>query len=240
LVEGLIAEGKRVVTVTAEDEDEIRGVNTRAELAEADHVLQDRLRRRWMEAGVTMFAPETIRIDARASFEPDAILHPGVVVEGASFIRRGAEILPYSMIEESEIGASAKVGPFAHIRPRSKVGPGAHVGNFVELKKTVLGPGAKANHLAYLGDTVVGARANVGAGTITCNYDGFHKYPTVIGEEAFIGSDTQLVAPVKVGKRAWVGAGTTVTQNVPDGALAVSRVSQHNIPGYDSKKRRRK
>jgi bifunctional UDP-N-acetylglucosamine pyrophosphorylase/glucosamine-1-phosphate N-acetyltransferase len=240
LIAELIAEGKRVATVAAEDEDEVRGVNTRAELAQADQVLQARIRRRWMEAGVTMLAPETIRIDSRARIEPDAVLHPGVIVEGECRIARGAEILPYSVIEDSEVGAGARVGPFAHLRPHSKVGPGAHVGNFVELKKTRLGPGAKANHLAYLGDTVVGARANVGAGTITCNYDGFHKYPTVIGEEAFIGSDTQLVAPVKVGKRAWVGAGTTVTQNVPDGALAVSRQKQQNIPGYDSRKRRRK
>jgi bifunctional UDP-N-acetylglucosamine pyrophosphorylase/glucosamine-1-phosphate N-acetyltransferase len=193
-----------------------------------------------MESGVTMIFPETIRIDPEAALEPDCILHPGVVIQGASRIAKGAEIFPYSVIEESVVGAGAKVGPFAHVRPHSKIGANARVGNFVELKKTTLGEGAKANHLAYLGDTVVGGRANVGAGTITCNYDGFHKYPTVIGEEAFIGSDTQLVAPVKVGKRAWVGAGTTVTQNVPDGALAVSRVSQHNIPGYDSKKRKRK
>jgi bifunctional UDP-N-acetylglucosamine pyrophosphorylase/glucosamine-1-phosphate N-acetyltransferase len=193
-----------------------------------------------MEAGVTMLAPETIRIDFRAHIEADAILHPGVVIEGQSRIGRGAEILPYSVIEASDIEAGARVGPFAHVRPGSKVGPGAHVGNFVELKKTTLGPGAKANHLSYLGDTIVGARANVGAGTITCNYDGFHKYPTVIGEEAFIGSDTQLVAPVKVGRRAWVGAGTTVTENVPAGALAVSRQKQQNIPGYDSKKRKKK
>lgn len=240
LVEELIAEGKRVVTVGAEDEDEVRGVNTRAELARADAALQDRIRLRWMEAGVTMIAPETIRIDARARLEPDSVLHPGVVIEGSSKVARGAEILPYSVIEESEIGAGARVGPFAHVRPGSKIGPGAHVGNFVELKKTSLGGGAKANHLAYLGDTSVGARANVGAGTITCNYDGFHKYPTVIGEEAFIGSDTQLVAPVKVGRRAWVGAGTTVTQDVPDGALAVSRLKQQNIPGYDSNKRKKK
>jgi bifunctional UDP-N-acetylglucosamine pyrophosphorylase/glucosamine-1-phosphate N-acetyltransferase len=238
LIEGLIAEGKRVVTVEVESEDEVRGVNTRAELAQADQVLQNRLRRRWMEAGVTMLAPETVRIDARATLEPDVVLHPGVVIQGSCRIARGAEILPYSLVEESDIGAGARVGPFAHVRPGSKIGPKAHVGNFVELKKTTLGPGAKANHLAYLGDATVGARANVGAGTITCNYDGFHKYPTVIGEDAFIGSDTQLIAPVKVGKRAWIGAGTTVTKNVPNGALALSRVSQHNIPGYDVKKKK--
>lgn len=240
LIEELNTQGKIVATVTVEDPVEGLGVNNRVELAMADQVLQARIRRRWMESGITMLFPETIRIDAQAVLEQDVVLHPGVVIEGGSRVGRGVEILPYSVIEESTIAAGAKIGPFAHLRPHSKVGAGAHVGNFVELKKTSLGPGAKANHLAYLGDTVVGARANVGAGTITCNYDGFHKYPTVIGEEAFIGSDTQLVAPVKVGKRAWVGAGTTVTKNIPDGALAVSRVSQHNIPHYDSKKRKNK
>jgi bifunctional UDP-N-acetylglucosamine pyrophosphorylase/glucosamine-1-phosphate N-acetyltransferase len=239
LIERLISEGKTVATVAADDPAEGQGVNNRAELAEADRVLQNRIRRAWMEAGVTMIFPETIRVDADARLEADAVLHPGVVIEGASLLRRGAEILPYSVIEASEIGAGARVGPFAHVRPGSKIGAGAHVGNFVELKKASLGPGAKANHLSYLGDATVGARANVGAGTITCNYDGFHKYPTVIGEEAFIGSDTQLVAPVKVGKRAWVGAGTTVTQDVPNGALALSRQKQQNVPGYDSRKRRK-
>ncbi len=243
LIEELLAQGKKVATLElkdAEDAAEGLGINNRAELAHADRILQGRIRRGWMESGVTMVFPETIRIDASARLEPDVVLHPGVVIEGASRLRRGAEILPYSVIEESDVGAGARIGPFAHLRPGSKIGPGAHVGNFVELKKTALGPGAKANHLAYLGDATIGARANVGAGTITCNYDGFHKYPTVIGEEAFIGSDTQLVAPVKVGKRAWVGAGTTVTQDVPDGALAVSRQKQQNIPGYDSKKRKKK
>ncbi|HEX5037946.1 MAG TPA: bifunctional UDP-N-acetylglucosamine diphosphorylase/glucosamine-1-phosphate N-acetyltransferase GlmU [bacterium] len=240
LIEQLAADGKMVATVTTENDAEGLGVNNRAELARADGVLQNRICHRWMESGVTMLAPETIRIDPMAALEPDVILHAGVVIEGPCRIAKGAEILPYSVIEHSVIGAGAKIGPFAHVRPNSKVGVGAHVGNFVELKKTTLGPGAKANHLAYLGDTVVGARANVGAGTITCNYDGFHKYPTVIGEEAFIGSDTQLVAPVKVGRRAWVGAGTTVTEDVPAGALAVSRQKQQNIPGYDSKKRKKR
>jgi bifunctional UDP-N-acetylglucosamine pyrophosphorylase/glucosamine-1-phosphate N-acetyltransferase len=172
--------------------------------------------------------------------EPGCVLHAGTVVIGNSKIARKAEILPYSVIEDSTVGEGARIGPFAHLRPDSHVAAGAHVGNFVELKKTRLGPGAKANHLAYLGDAVIGARANVGAGTITCNFDGFHKYPTVIGEEAFIGSDTQLVAPVRVGKRAWVGAGTTVTHNVPEGALAVSRVEQKNIPRYDKNRRKMK
>ncbi len=238
LVAELIARGKRVSTVSVEEPEEGLGVNTRAELAVADAVLQRRIRRAWMEAGVTMMFPETIRIDGEAHLEPDVILHPGVVIEGKSVLKKGAEILPYSVIEHSEVGEGARIGPFAHLRPNSKVGTKAHVGNFVELKKTVLKDGAKANHLAYLGDAVIGARANIGAGTITCNYDGFHKYPTVIGEEAFIGSDTQLVAPVTVGRRAWVGAGTTVTKDVPDGALAVTRVDQRNIPGYDSKKRK--
>ena len=238
LIEGLIAEGKNVVSVTVDNSTEVMGINTRRELARADRELQRRLRDRWMEAGGTMIQPGSIRIDAEVVLEADAILHPGVIITGASKIGRRAEIFPYSVIEESRVGEGARIGPFAHLRPGSRVDAGAHVGNFVELKKTHLGAGAKANHLAYLGDTDVGARANVGAGTITCNYDGFHKYRTVIGEEAFIGSDTQLVAPVKVGRRSWVGAGTTVTKDVPNGALAVSRVQQRNIPGYDAKKRK--
>jgi len=239
LVEGLLAEGKRVTTLKADDAQEVMGVNTRRELADADAELQRRIRNRWMEAGVTMWSPETIRIDAEARLAPDVVLHAGTVITGKSAIARGAEIFPYSVIEESVVGEGARIGPFAHVRPESHVAAGAHVGNFVELKKTKLGPGAKANHLAYLGDAVIGSRANVGAGTITCNYDGFHKYPTVIGEEAFIGSDTQLVAPVRIGKRAWIAAGTTVTQDVPDGALAVSRIEQRNIPSYDAKRRRK-
>ncbi|MBI3541594.1 MAG: UDP-N-acetylglucosamine diphosphorylase/glucosamine-1-phosphate N-acetyltransferase, partial [Deltaproteobacteria bacterium] len=138
---------------------------------------------------------------------------------------------------DSLVEPGARIGPFAHLRPGSRIDEGAHVGNFVELKKTRLGKGAKANHLAYLGDAVVGDRSNVGAGTITCNYDGFAKHQTVIGDDCFIGSDTQLVAPVRLGKKSWVGAGTTVTKNVPPGALAVSRTEQMNMLNWKKKQK---
>jgi bifunctional UDP-N-acetylglucosamine pyrophosphorylase/glucosamine-1-phosphate N-acetyltransferase len=159
----------------------------------------------------------------------DVVLHFGVILRGKSVVRRGAEILPYSVIEESVIHEGARIGPFTHLRPGSVIEAGAHVGNFVEIKKTVLGRGAKANHLAYLGDARIGAETNVGAGTITCNYDGKKKHQTLIGKKVFIGSDTQLVAPVRVGDGALIGAGTTVTKNVPAGALVLSRVEQRNI-----------
>ena len=151
----------------------------------------------------------------------------------------GAEVKPYTVATEARIGVHAKVGPFSHLRPGADLGPDAHVGNFVELKKTQLGRGSKANHLTYLGDSVIGAGVNIGAGTITCNYNGYEKFQTVIEDGAFIGSDSQLVAPVKVGKKAVVAAGTTVTGDVPAGALAIARVKQSAIPGYAQKVARR-
>lgn len=237
LIGTLQREGKRILSLKVSDEEEVMGVNSQSDLAKADQILQRRIREKWMEKGVTLIEPGTIRIERDVEMEGGVLLHPGVMVTGRSRVRRGAEILPYSVIEESVVGEGARIGPFAHLRPGSVVGPGAHVGNFVELKKTRLEKGAKANHLAYLGDAVVGAGANVGAGTITCNYDGFKKHRTVIGPGAFIGSDTQLVAPVRVGKGAYVGSGTTVTKNVPSGALAVSRVEQKNILNWRRRKK---
>jgi len=153
-----------------------------------------------------------------------------------SEIADGAQILPYSHLTEARVAAGAIVGPFARLRPGAQVGEQAHVGNFVELKKTVLGKGSKANHLSYLGDAVIGEGVNVGAGTITCNYDGVNKHQTVIEDGAFIGSDTQLVAPVKIGKGAYVGSGSTVREDVPEGALAVSAGKQRNLEGWVAKK----
>jgi bifunctional UDP-N-acetylglucosamine pyrophosphorylase/glucosamine-1-phosphate N-acetyltransferase len=236
LVREFLREGKKVVTVTARDPEEVAGINSRAEIVRADGVLQRRIRAKWMEEGITLIDPETIRIEEEVELARDVVLHPGTILTGRTKIGAGAEILPYSVIEESTVGEEARVGPFAHLRPGSVVGAWAHVGNFVELKKTKLGKGAKANHLAYLGDAVVGSKVNIGAGTITCNYNGFEKHKTVIGEGAFIGSDTQFVAPVKIGKKAWIGAGTTVTKNVPHGALAVSRVEQKNILNWKRRK----
>ncbi len=236
LVEELLADRKIVIAVPVEHSEETLGVNNRIDLARADAILQKRIRQRWLEAGVTMNHPESIRIEEDVLLDSDVVLHPGVVLTGQTRIGSGTEILPYSVIEDSRVGQGARIGPMAHLRPASVVEDGAHVGNFVELKKARLGRKAKANHLSYLGDAVIGAGANVGAGTITCNYDGKNKFRTVIGEGAFIGSDTQLVAPVSVGRHAYVASGTTVTKDVPAEALAISRVDQKNIRGWVRKR----
>ena len=236
LVREFLREGKKVLTVTARDSEEAAGINSQAELVRADQVLQRRIRAKWMEKGITLIDPDSIRIEKDVELARDVVLHPGTILTGRTKIGAGAEILPYSVIEESTVGEEARVGPFAHLRPGSVIGRGAHVGNFVEIKKSRLGDGAKANHLAYLGDAVIGSKSNIGAGTITCNYNGFEKHKTVIGGGSFIGSDKQLVPPVKVGKKAWIGAGTTVTKDVPDGALAISRVEQKNILNWKKRK----
>lgn len=238
LVGELAGEGRPVEAVAVEDPEECLGINSREELAAAEGRLQQRIRERWMRRGVSLRDPDSIWIGPDVVFEPDVLVHRGAILEGACRVGRGAEVLPYSVIESSRIGRGARIGPFSHLRPGSVVGDGAHVGNFVELKKANLKKGAKANHLSYLGDTVVGERTNIGAGTITCNYDGFKKHRTVLGRDVFVGSDVQFVAPVKVGRGAWIGAGTTVTRNVPSGALAVSRVEQRNMRGWVRKKRR--
>jgi bifunctional UDP-N-acetylglucosamine pyrophosphorylase/glucosamine-1-phosphate N-acetyltransferase len=207
-----------------------------------------------MAAGVTIVDPATTYIDQDVEVGADTVIHPGVVIEGQTRIGSACEIQAYVRIRDSQIadrvainnfcvivGAQvaegAAIGPCAHLRPESDVGPGARVGNFVELKKTTLGAGAKANHLAYLGDATIGANVNIGAGTITCNYDGAQKHQTVIEEGAFIGSDTQLIAPVTVGKGAYVGTGTTIREDVPPGALAVSAGKQRNLEGWVARKK---
>jgi bifunctional UDP-N-acetylglucosamine pyrophosphorylase/glucosamine-1-phosphate N-acetyltransferase len=235
--------------------DEVAGVNDRVELARLDALCRRRVVEGWMRAGVTVHAPDSVSIDAdlRAIGE-DSVLHPGVSLRGHktrigarvtidqgsivsdSTLGDEAQVLPYSVLEDTEVGAGARVGPFAHCRQGTVLAEGVHVGNFVETKKVHLGPFAKANHLSYLGDAQVGARVNVGAGTITCNYDGQAKHRTIIEDGAFIGSDTQLVAPVTVGKDAVVAAGTTVTEDVPPGALAISRTRQVNVDGYAARR----
>jgi bifunctional UDP-N-acetylglucosamine pyrophosphorylase/glucosamine-1-phosphate N-acetyltransferase len=207
-------------------------------------------------AGVTVLDPATTFIDDGVEIGPGTTLYPGVTLEGRTRIGRNCRLRSWVRLTDSTLGddvlvndsciiiestvdAGGKVGPFAHLRPGSHLKDGCHVGNFVELKKTTLGEGSKANHLAYLGDATIGAGVNVGAGTITCNYDGAHKHQTIIEDGAFIGSDSQLVAPVTVGAGAYVGSGTTVTEDVPPGALAISRVHQRNIEGWVEKKRRR-
>jgi bifunctional UDP-N-acetylglucosamine pyrophosphorylase / glucosamine-1-phosphate N-acetyltransferase len=224
------AEGQRVVAEEA-PEAELRGVNSRAELAQAEATAQAALRAAAMEGGATLLAPETVflswdtRLGQDVTVGPHVVFRPGVVVED------GATVHAFCHLERCVIRRGATVGPFARLRPGAEVGPRAHVGNFVEMKAAVLGEGAKANHLSYLGDAVVGAGANIGAGTITCNYDGVAKHRTEIGEAAFIGSDTALVAPVRVGARALVAAGSVVTEDVPDDAMALARGRQVNKRG---------
>ena len=225
----------------------VAGVNDRAQLAHAERTLLAHVRDRWRLEGVTVGADVTI--ETGVTLGRDVELARGVVLRGTTrvgdgaridvgcvidngIIDAGAQIKPYCVITDSHVGEGAQVGPFAHLRPKSDLGPGAHVGNFVETKNTTLGAGAKANHLAYLGDGDVGDGANVGAGTIFCNYDGFQKHRTKIGARAFIGSDSQLVAPVTIGEGAYVGTGTTVTEDVPANALAIGRARQSNKPGY--------
>lgn len=241
-----VREGCSVVTVTTDDPQEALGINTRIHLAEAETALRRRINRRWMEAGVTLIDPERTYIEVDVSIGADTVIWPDTYLRGHTTIGSGCEIGPNSLIEDSTIGdgvrvlasvveqavmeAGSNVGPFSHLRRGAHVGPGAHVGNFGEIKNSTLGPGAKMGHFSYLGDAEVGAEANIGAGTITCNYDGQQKHRTVIGERAFIGSDTMLVAPVRVGAGARTGAGSVVTRDIPDGALAYgvpARVRQH-------------
>lgn len=205
-------------------------------------------------AGVTVLDPATAYIDAGVTIGAGTVVYPGVTLEGRTSIGSRCRIRSWVRITDSSVGddvqvhdscvivestldADARVGPFAHIRPGSHVMAGAHVGNFVELKKTTLGAGSKASHLTYLGDATVGTRVNVGAGTITCNYDGTHKHPTVIEDGAFIGSDSQLIAPVRVGAGAYVAAGSSITDDVPAGALGIARGIQRNVLGWVGRKK---
>ena len=224
------AESRRAIAVEA-PEAELRGINSRAELALAEAAVQAALRAAAMEAGVTMQAPETVFLSHDTSFGPDVTLGPHIVFGPGVTVESGAEILSFSHLERCVIKRGAVIGPFARLRPGTVIEAGAHVGNFVELKATTLGEGAKANHLSYLGDATIGAGANIGAGTITCNYDGVAKHRTEIGPGAFIGSDTALVAPVRIGARAMIGAGSVITQDVPEDSLAIARGRQAVKPG---------
>ena len=225
-----------VETLLIDDPQEIRGINSRSELAEVSRLVRQKKNEELMAAGVTFIDPATTYVDPDAEIAADTVIHPGVVIEGRTQIGSACEIQAYVRISDSQIGdrvtinsfclisgahvaTGAALGPFAHLRPGATVGESAKVGNFVELKNTNLGPRSKVNHLSYLGDATIGADVNVGAGTITCNYDGVDKHRTVIGDGAFIGSDSQLIAPVTVGKGAYVGAGSSITEDVPAGAL---------------------
>ncbi len=215
----------RAVAVEVE-EDDVRGINTKSQLAEAEAVAQQRLRRAALDAGVTLVAPETVFLSADTKFGKDVVVEPYVIFGEKVTVEDGAVIHAFSHLAGAHIGKAASIGPFARLRPGTRIGERARVGNFVEVKEASIEAGAKANHLSYIGDAVVGANANIGAGTITCNYDGAEKYRTTIGSEAFIGSNSALVAPVEIGAGAYVGSGSVITKNVPPGALALGRARQ--------------
>jgi bifunctional UDP-N-acetylglucosamine pyrophosphorylase / glucosamine-1-phosphate N-acetyltransferase len=249
--------GMTVETVTVPNADEIRGINSRSELAAVSRVVRERKNAELMAAGVTIEDPATTYIDRDVTVGPDTVIHPCVFLEGRTTIGAGCEIhagvrivdstigdrvvvLNHCLIVNSRVGDTASLGPFAHLRGGVDIREGAHIGNFVELKKTVFGAGSKAGHLAYLGDASIGEKVNIGAGTITCNYDGVNKNQTVIEDGAFIGSDTQLVAPVSVGKGAYVGSGATIRESVPAGALAISAGKQRNIENWVEERKKKK
>jgi bifunctional UDP-N-acetylglucosamine pyrophosphorylase/glucosamine-1-phosphate N-acetyltransferase len=222
-----IARGMKLRTVTVEvEEDDVRGINTKGQLAEAEAVAQKRLRDAALSAGVTLIAPETVFLSADTKFGKDVVVEPYVVFGERVTIEDGAIIRSFSHLTGAYVGKGALVGPFARLRPGAELGEGARVGNFVEVKAAVIEAGAKVNHLSYIGDALVGANANVGAGTITCNYDGADKHQTRIGKGVFIGSNTALVAPVEIGDGAYIGSGSVITDNVPADALALARGRQ--------------
>jgi bifunctional UDP-N-acetylglucosamine pyrophosphorylase/glucosamine-1-phosphate N-acetyltransferase len=229
-----------VVRAVEAPEAELRGINSRAELALAEAQVQAALRLAAMERGATLTAPETVFLSHDTETGRDVLIHPNVVFGPGVTVRDGVEIRSFSHLEGCVVEAGAVIGPFARLRPGTHVEQAAHVGNFVELKATRLGRGAKANHLAYLGDAEVGAGANIGAGTITCNYDGIAKHRTEIGEGAFIGSDTALVAPVRVGAGAITAAGSVITEDVPEDTLAIGRARQVVKPGRGMRTRKGK
>jgi bifunctional UDP-N-acetylglucosamine pyrophosphorylase/glucosamine-1-phosphate N-acetyltransferase len=243
-----------VATVPASNADEIRGINSRTELAEVATIVRQTKNEELMAAGVTIVDPATTYVEPDVVVGADTVLHPNVYLEGRTVVGQACEIHAgvrivnstlgdrvtvrnYCVITESTVAAEATIGPFAHLRPASDVHQGAHVGNFVELKKTTLGAGSKANHLTYLGDATIGRGVNIGAGTITCNYDGTTKHQTTVEDGAFVGSDSALVAPVTIGRGAFVAAGSVITEDVPSGALGIARGRQVNKEGWAERKK---
>jgi len=245
-----LKDGYKVNSICMEDEDEMLGVNDRTQLAAVEAIMQQRIVRDWQAAGVTIEQPSTVRIEAHALIGTDTVIHAGTQLLGSTHIGDDCEIGPYAVlqdawlddgttvyafthIQQASAGAGSKVGPFARLRPEAKLDERVHIGNFVEIKKSVVGRGSKVNHLSYIGDTTMGADCNIGAGTITCNYDGANKHPTAIGDHVFVGSDTKLVAPVTVGDGATIGAGSIITRDVVPGGLTLSaRPDQRHVPGW--------
>lgn len=219
------------------EEDEVRGINSQAQLAEAEAVLQQRLRGAALDMGVTMVAPETVHLAADTKLARDVTIEPFVVFGPGVTVEEGATVRSFSHLEGAHVGKGTTVGPYARLRPGARLGPDVRVGNFVEIKEAVLGPGVRANHLSYIGDSSVGAGTNIGAGTITCNYDGADKHRTDIGENAFIGSNSALVAPVKIGAGAYVGSGSVITRDVPPDSLAIGRAQQVVKQGWAARLR---
>src|SRR5216684_1706210 len=241
---GIVRQLGLEAVVIETSEDEVRGINTKAQLAEAEQVMQARLRKAALEAGVTMVAPETVYLAADTTFGNDVTIEPFVVIGPGVSIADGAVIHSFSHIVQASIGKKASVGPYARLRPGTSLGEGAKIGNFVETKAATLEAGVKVNHLSYIGDAHVGENANIGAGTITCNYDGFGKHKTTIGKGAFVGTNSSLLAPVKIGAGAYIGSGSVITRDVPDDAMAIERSPQNTREGgaarYREIKTRRK
>ncbi|MDP8957649.1 MAG: bifunctional UDP-N-acetylglucosamine diphosphorylase/glucosamine-1-phosphate N-acetyltransferase GlmU [Actinomycetota bacterium] len=255
-VVAILGEDGHQLNALKTEAEEVVGVNSPDQLAEAGRLIRRRINARWMRAGVWMLDPERVYLDADVRLERGVRLYPDVYLEGATAVGEGAELGPdvyardsrigqqsrvwYSVLREAEVGAQAEVGPFASLRPGTRLGDRSKAGTFVEMKNSQVGEGSKVPHLSYLGDAQVGREANIGAGTITANYDGFQKHQTVVGDRAFIGSDTMLVAPVRVGDEAVTGAGSVITEDVSPGALGIERSSQREVPGYASRRRERR
>jgi len=248
-----VKQKKGVVCLTHINRREVMGINNRIELSEANEEMRERINNELMLSGVTLIDDETAYIHKGIQIDRDTTIYPNVFLEGNTVVGKGClieegckiinstigdgtVIKSHSVIESSEIGRKVSIGPFARIRPQSVIEDNAKIGNFVEIKKSKIGKGSKANHLSYIGDAIIGEDVNIGAGTITCNYDGIKKHQTIIEDGAFIGSDTQLVAPVRVGKDAYIGSGSTITRNVPAGSLALSRAEQRIIKGWAKRK----
>jgi len=251
----LAASGETVLAQVAADSREVLGCNTRADLAEVDRIFRERKRGELMDAGVSFQLPETVLVDPDVVAGEDTVIEPGVQLLGKTRIGArctirtgsvlsdatvgdGVTVEPHCVVAQSRLDDGVIIGPFARLRPDNHLKAGAKVGNFVELKKSVLGEGTKAMHLSYLGDARIGTKSNIGAGTITCNYDGFHKYPTMIGNRVFVGSDSTLVAPVRLADGAYIAAGSTITDNVPPDSLGIARGRQVTKRGWAAKKRR--